>query len=138
MFYYPYVTEEMSEEDAQKIELREWTDSAVRRFIQRVGIENIDELFKLRMADAQSNAKTSFNPEEITMLQKRISEVLHQDMALKITDLKIKGEDLVAIGVKEGPQLGSILRELLDMVIDDPMLNTKEKLLGKAKQLAGI
>ena len=138
MFYYPYVTEEMSKEDAQKIELREWTDSAVRRFIQRVGIENIDELFRLRMADAQSNAKTSFNPEEITILQKRISEVLQQDMALKITDLKVRGEDLVAIGVKEGPQLGSILRELLDMVIDDPMLNTKEKLLEKAKQLAGI
>ena len=138
MFYYPYVTEEMSQEDAQKIELREWTDSAVRRFIQRVGIDNIDELFRLRMADAQSNAKTSFNPEEITILQKRISEVLHQDMALKITDLKIRGEDLVAIGVKEGPQLGSILRELLDIVIDDPMLNTKEKLLEKAKQLANI
>ena len=138
MFYYPYVTEEMSQEDAQKIELREWTDSAVRRFIQRVGIDNIDELFRLRMADAQSNAKTSFNPEEITILQKRISEVLHQDMALKITDLKVRGEDLVAIGVKEGPQLGSILRELLDMVIDDPMLNTKEKLLEKAKQLANI
>ncbi len=138
MFYYPYVTEEMSQEDAQKIELREWTDSAVRRFIQRVGIDNIDELFRLRMADAQSNAKTSFNPEEITILQKRISEVLHQDMALKITDLKVRGEDLVAIGVKEGPQLGSILRELLDIVIDDPMLNTKEKLLEKAKQLANI
>ncbi len=138
MFYYPYATEEMSKEDAQKIELREWTDSAVRRFIQRVGIDNIDELFRLRMADAQSNAKTSFNPEEITILQKRISEVLQQDMALKITDLKVKGEDLVAIGVKEGPQLGTILRELLDMVIDDPMLNTKEKLLEKAKQLAGI
>lgn len=138
MFYYPYVTEDMSREDAQKIELREWTDSAVRRFIQRVGIENIDDLFRLRMADAQSNAKTSFNPEEITILQKRISEVLQQDMALKITDLKVRGEDLVEIGVKEGPQLGSILRELLDMVIDDPMLNTKEKLLEKAKQLVGI
>ncbi|KKP75965.1 MAG: PolyA polymerase [candidate division WS6 bacterium GW2011_GWF1_35_23] len=138
MFYYPYVTEEMSKEDAEKIELREWTDSAVRRFIQRVGIDNIDELFRLRMADAQSNAKTSFNPEEITILQKRISEVLHQDMALKITDLRVRGEDLVAIGVKEGPQLGSILRELLDMVIDEPMLNTKEKLLEKAKQLANI
>ena len=138
MFYYPYVTENMSKEEAQKIELREWTDSAVRRFIQRVGIDNIDELFRLRMADAQSNAKTSFNPEEITILQKRISEVLQQDMALKITDLKVRGEDLVAIGVKEGPQLGTILRELLDMVIDDPMLNTKEKLLEKAKQLAGI
>lgn len=138
MFYYPYVTEEMSKEDAQKIELREWTDSAVRRFIQRVGIDNIDELFRLRMADAQSNAKTSFNPEEITILQSRISEVIHQDMALKITDLKVRGEDLVAIGVKEGPQLGSILRELLDMVIEDPMLNTKEKLLEKAKQLVNI
>jgi len=138
MFYYPHIAEEMTEEEKEKIELHQWSDSAVRRFIQRVGIENIDELFKLRLADAQANPKTAFKPEEITLLQQRISAVLQQDMAFKVTDLKIKGEDLVSLGIERGPRVGKILKELLDMVLEDPMLNTKEKLLEKAKKLANI
>lgn len=138
MFYYPHMEEEMTEEQKNNIELHQWSDSAVRRFIQRVGIDNIDELFKLRLSDAQANPKTAFKPEEITLLQQRISEVLQQDMAFKVTDLKINGEDLVAIGIERGPQVGKILKELLDMVLEDPMLNTKEKLIENAKKLANI
>jgi len=50
--------------------------------------------------------------------------------------LEITGEDLMEIGIEKGPQMGIILNELLDMVVEDPMLNTKEKLLKKAKELA--
>lgn len=138
MFYYPHIEDGMSEEEKDNIELHQWSDSAVRRFLQRVGRENIDDLFKLRLADAQANPSTAFKPEEITLLQKRISEVLQQDMALKVTDLKISGEDLVGMGIPKGPEVGKILKELLDMVLDDPMLNTKEKLMEKAKKLANI
>jgi tRNA nucleotidyltransferase (CCA-adding enzyme) len=98
-------------------------------------MENVDDLFRLRLADAQANPKTAFKPEEKTLLQRRISEVLHQDMALKITDLKISGEDLAEIGIEKGPNMGKILRILLDMVIENPILNTKESLIDKAKSL---
>jgi poly(A) polymerase/tRNA nucleotidyltransferase (CCA-adding enzyme) len=135
MFYYPHIEDEMTEEERDKIEMHQWTDSAVRRFLQRVGQENIDDLFKLRMADAQSNPMTSFKPEEITLLQKRISEVLAQDMALKITDLRVNGDDLTKLGIPKGPEIGNILKQLLELVLDDPMLNTKERLLEKVKEL---
>lgn len=135
MFYYPHIEEGMSDEQKENIELHEWSDSAVRRFIQRVGEENIDDLFKLRMADAQSNPSTSFKPDEVTILQKRISQVRQEDMALKVTDLRITGEDLEALGIEKGPGMGIILKELLERVLDDPMLNTKEKLSEIAKQL---
>ncbi len=128
MFYYPHISEEMSEKERENIEMHRWSDSAVRRFIQRVGEENIDDLFKLRMADAQSNPSTAFKPEEITILQNRISEVRQQDMVLKVTDLKITGGDLEKLGIEKGPKMGIILRELLDAVIEDPSLNRKEEL----------
>lgn len=128
MFYYPHIKEDMSDEEKKNIELHKWSDSAVRRFIQRVGEENIDDLFRLRMADAQSNPSTMFKPEEITLLQKRISQVREQDMALKVSDLRINGEDLEKLGIEKGPRMGLILRELLDVVIDNPLMNTKEKL----------
>jgi poly(A) polymerase/tRNA nucleotidyltransferase (CCA-adding enzyme) len=116
MFYYPHVEDGMTDEEIENIKVHQWSDSAVRRFLQRVGMENVDDLFRLRLADAQANPKTAFKPEEITLLQRRISEVLHQDMALKITDLKISGEDLAEIGIEKGPNMGKILRILLDMV----------------------
>ena len=135
MFYYPHIEEGMSNEEKENIEMHRWSDSAVRRFIQRVGEENIDDLFKLRMADAQSNPYTSFKPDEITILQKRISDVRHQDMALKVTDLNITGKDLEQLGVGNGPKMGEILRELLERVLDDPLLNTKEKLSEIVKEI---
>ena len=135
MFYYPHIKEDMTDEEKENIEKHQWSDSAVRRFIQRVGEENIDDLFKLRLADAQSNPSTAFKPEEITILQRRISEVRKQDMALKVTDLKVSGEDLMKIGIKKGPKMGIILNELLDMVVEDPTLNRKDFLLEKALEL---
>lgn len=135
MFFYPHIEDGMSEEEKTNIELHKWSDSAVRRFIQRVGEENIDDLFKLRMADAQSNASTSFKPDEITILQKRISEIRHHDMALKITDLKLNGEDLEKVGIPKGPQMGIILKQLLDAVIEDPLQNRKENLEKLALEL---
>lgn len=128
MFYFPFISDEISEEEKQKIKEKEWSDSAVRRFIARVGEENLDDLFALRIADASANPKTAFQPDEITQLQLRISEVRAKDMALKVTDLKINGNDLVELGIPKGPKVGETLNKLLDMVMEDPMLNTKEKL----------
>lgn len=128
MFYFPTVGEESTPEEVRKYEEKKWTDSAVRRFIQRVGEENIDDLFKVRIADATANPKDSFNPDEIEQLQKRISEVREKDMAIKISDLNINGNDLKAIGIEKGPQMGEILERLLEEVVEDPSLNDKEKL----------
>ena len=135
MFHYPHIKEDMTDEEKENIEKHQWTDAAVRRFIQRVGEENVDDLFKLRLADAQSNPATAFKPEEITILQRRISEVRKQDMALKVTDLKVSGKDLMNIGIEKGPKMGIILNELLDMVVEDPTLNRKDILLEKATEL---
>lgn len=135
MFYYPHSQQEGNKEEADKLMLSQWSDSAVRRFLNRVGEENVEDLFKLRIADATSNPNSPFHPDEITQLQKHISEVREKDMALKITDLDISGEDLKGIGVNPGPQMGKILRNLLDIVIEDPLMNTKEKLLDEAKHM---
>lgn len=135
MFYYPHVEGEVDKEKMEKLMLTQWSDSAVRRFLKRVGEENVEDLFKLRIADASSNPNTAFKPEEITELQKHISRVRQEDMALKITDLDINGEDLKSIGIEPGKKMGNVLNKLLDMVIEDPLLNTKEKLLEEARRM---
>lgn len=132
MFYYPY--EELTKKHISE-QSKYWTDSAVRRFIKRVGEDLIDDLFSLRIADATSNPKTMFDPEEIKALQTRISEIREKDMALKITDLVINGNDLTKLGFKPSPEMGEILEKLLDVVIEDPKKNDKKFLLEYVKKL---
>lgn len=135
MFFFPIVDESMTEQEKLDLKSKEWSDSAVRRFIARVGEENLDDLFALRIADATANPKTAFVPDEISQLQRRISEVREKDMALKISDLKINGQDLMDLGIPKGPEIGEILDKMLEAVLDDPMLNTKEKLIEIANSL---
>ena len=135
MFYYPHVTESMPGEEKERIKLNEWSDSAVRRFLRRVGEENVEDLFKLRLADAMSNPSSEYDPKEIAQLQAHISKVLQQDMALKISDLKITGDDLAQIGIPRGPKMGEILNRLLDIVIEDPLKNETAFLLEEARKM---
>lgn len=115
-----------------------WTDAAIRRFISNVGEEFIDDLFKLRIADANANPKSTFDPVEIEALQQRISEVRSKDMALKVTDLQINGNDLEGIGINKGPEMGRVLNYLLEEVIEDPGNNTKERLIELAKEFSQL
>jgi tRNA nucleotidyltransferase (CCA-adding enzyme) len=143
MFYFPY-----DEEDFKKGKRREevefhkrrqvgkWSDAAIRRFVRNVGGEEaVDELVKLRIADATANPKGCFDPTEIEALQLRISEVKMKDMILKISDLNVTGSDLKLLGIPEGPRMGEILRDLLEKVIEDPALNDKETLLKFVKNM---
>ncbi len=134
MFFFPHVQEGMTQEEIDEINEKSWSDSAVRRFISKVGEENIEDLFQLRIADAVSNPNTAFQPKEIQFLQERISEVREKDMALKVTDLDITGEDLIEIGIPRGPEVGKVLNYLLEKVLDDPLLNTKDKLIFLSKE----
>lgn len=141
MFYYPsaqwrkeYSIDELLDNESNK-EKGGWTDAAIRRFLKNVGEESVDDLFKLRIADATANIKTTFDTQEIFALQKRISEIKLSNMALKITDLAVCGNDLKQIGINAGPEMGVILNKLLNLVIEDPQINTKDQLLALAKDI---
>jgi poly(A) polymerase/tRNA nucleotidyltransferase (CCA-adding enzyme) len=143
MFYFPYDEEDFMRGKAireselqEKNDIAKWKDAAIRRFVKNVGGEDaVDELIKLRIADAASNPKSAFDEREILALQKRIAEVRAKDMALKVGDLDISGNDLLDIGVKAGPEVGEVLRKLLDVVLEDPTQNDKQKLMQLAKDM---
>lgn len=112
---------------------KEVTDAYIRRFIRRVGVENIEDMINLRIADRLGSGakRTSWRLEE---MQARIREQLIQPFTLR--DLQIDGEDLMReLTVRPGPILGTILRELFEEVLEDPNRNTREHLLDRAKIL---
>ena len=52
---------------------------------------------------------------------------------LIVGDLAIDGNDLIAEGVERGPNMGRVLAGLLDDVLTDPSLNTREQLLARVR-----
>lgn len=114
----------------------EWTDGAVRRFIRKVGLDNIEDLFTLRMADRKGNGARKGLPAPIERLKKRIGRVIEQENAFSIRDLNINGTILMEeFGLTPGPIIGVILNHLLEAVLDNPELNEKERLLSLSREI---
>jgi putative nucleotidyltransferase with HDIG domain len=113
-----------------------WTDAAVRRFVIRAGEENLSDLFALRRADIYGMAAREPKWDTLLPLHDRIREVLARSRALSVKDLAVSGSDLMSLGIPTGKTIGIILRELLEAVLEDPSLNTREKLMEIAGKLS--
>ncbi len=109
------------------------TDASIRRFMRKVGLENINDILDLREADRLGSGakKTSWRLEE---MKERMVSQLHQPFAIK--DLAINGHDIMdTFRIKPGPELGKILNDLFEKVLENPELNTKEILLKEVEKM---
>jgi len=115
----------------------QWSDSAVRRFIRKVGVENIADLFDLRLADWKGNGLTRGFPDYLDMFRDRIEEIIAEGDALTVSDLAIDGKRVMEImHITPGPQVGRVLDELLNLVLEDPKKNIAEILEEQVHKLA--
>jgi tRNA nucleotidyltransferase (CCA-adding enzyme) len=112
-----------------------WGDAGVRRFIQRVGIDAVDDVFELREAD---NVGSGVPPDAhgLGELRARVEAELAASVVLDRSQLAVRGDDLIAeLGLPAGPRLGRILDGLLDRVIAEPRLNDRATLLLIAESM---
>jgi tRNA nucleotidyltransferase (CCA-adding enzyme) len=115
----------------------DWSDGTIRRFVRRVGgQEGLADLFALREGDVRGRGFGEDPAAEMGELKRRISEVAHEDAALKVTDLAIDGRDVMRIlGIPPSREIGVLLERLLERVLDDPSLNEREKLEALLREL---
>ncbi len=95
----------------------------VRRFLARHGDELAFDLVELREAQGGDVAEA------------RSSLVAERDQPHRVADLAVDGGDLLELGIPQGPVIGQTLDQLLAQVVDDPELNTRERLLELAEEL---
>ena len=108
-----------------------------RRFLQRNGDELAFDLLDHKHADLLGKRGTDGEPppfEEIDALL-RFRSVVEEERSNphRLRDLAIDGNDLIELGFEPGPQLGRILHDLLDVVVEEPGLNTRDLLLARAR-----
>ena len=105
----------------------EVTAAGVRRFLSRVGPENIDNLIKVREADRIGSGVPKAVPYKLRHLLFMIEKVKKDPISPKM--LKVSGEDVMKIlGISPGPRVGWILSILLDEVIENPRKNERNDL----------
>jgi putative nucleotidyltransferase with HDIG domain len=81
---------------------------------------------------ALGNGTRSPDTRRLEVMAKRIERVLRESSALSVHQLAVDGEDVMrALGLPPGPEVGRRLMALLDQVIDQPSLNTRETLLQR-------
>jgi tRNA nucleotidyltransferase (CCA-adding enzyme) len=136
---------EMTEEVAHLVQNHmfdyrpEWSDAAVRRFLQKVGTDHIADLFDLRIADNIGNGTKTGFPHYLEELRGRIEAVLEARQALALKDLKIDGGDVMReLGIPPGRKVGAILERLLDEVLEDPGLNERGRLLRRVREAFSV
>ena len=110
-----------------------WSDSAIRRFIGKVGPDALDELFALRAADSVGSGVPA-DAGGLAELRGRVAAELTSGPILDRSSLAVDGSDLMTeLGIPPGPALGRLLDILLDRVMEDPSLNNAPTLLLLAR-----
>ena len=113
------------------------TEKSVKRLMNKLSDEDISILMEVKRCDRLAHAKEYSEPSEAIFEIPRIVEKLRaEDACLSLKDLKIGGEDLIAMGIPRGKEIGRILNALLEKVLDGELENEKNKLLDFAKEIS--
>lgn len=94
-------------------------EAAVRRAMSQMEPEVWDALMDLNEYDAE--------------IRKLCSQIRERGDCLSLKDLAVKGADLIEAGIKPGKELGTLLNQMLDAVLEHPEMNEKGRLLGLLK-----
>ena len=111
------------------------TDSAIRRFIRKIGVKNVKDMLDIRIADRLGSGRPA-DSWRLKLFKEKVEEQL-KPAKFSINDLAIDGNDIMKeLKIKPGPKIGEILRKLFTEVDEDLSRNNKEYLLKRIKELA--
>jgi tRNA nucleotidyltransferase (CCA-adding enzyme) len=113
------------------------TDSAIRRFIRKIGVENVRDMMDLRVGDRLGGGTQTAESWRLKLFKEKIEEQL-KPAPFSINDLVVDGNDVMKIlGIKPGPIIGKILNELFTEADEDLSKNNREFLEKRIRELGG-
>lgn len=110
------------------------TDSAIRRFIRRVGVENVADMIDLRIGDRLGGGTQYAESWRLKKFKERLSEQLNPPFS--INDLAIDGNDIMReLNIEPGREVGDILQTLFEEVDENLDLNNKDYLMRRLHEI---
>lgn len=107
-------------------------NSKFKTVVVDIGVDNFLDFMKLKLADAyahQLSKDTKWAIEVPDKVYERFAKVIEENQALTVKDLAINGNDIIADGFLQGKEIGDCLNWMLNIVLEYPEYNTREKLL---------
>ena len=104
---------------------------SVRRAVNRIGEELFPLYLEIQKADmlAQSEYRRDEKAARLEGVTECYHRILEKNQCVSMKSLAVSGKDLIDAGIKPGPEMGRILNEMLEHVLEVPEDNTKEKLM---------
>jgi poly(A) polymerase/tRNA nucleotidyltransferase (CCA-adding enzyme) len=113
------------------------TPAGVRRLLHNVGVENIDDLLRLREADRSGSGLPKISSYRLRHLRYMIEKVKRDPIEPKM--LKVKGNDVMEIlNIPPSPKVGWVLNILLEEVLEEPNKNDRDYLLKRVAELGKL
>ena len=114
---------------------RFFTRRSVRRMLARMGERQLRRLFHVMEADVKAQAPETVpgKMEKLLSGYAMLDAVLAEGACFTIPDLAVNGRDLIAMGLKPGVFLGSVLKKLFREVLDGNLENNRDVLLAAAR-----
>lgn len=104
---------------------------SIKKLLNKIGEENLKDLLKVKIADMKSQNPIYFEDRynKILEIREKLKEVLESNQCFRLNELALNGRDIIELGYGQGKEIGIILNKLLDKVIENPNINTREKLI---------
>ena len=114
----------------------EATPQGVKKMMMRTGADTFAKLLLLQEADNKAKNMKYFPDKmnKINDVRRIYQKVVAERHPYRISDLALNGRDLNKLGFRPGHEIWDTLQMLLNEVLLDPSLNTREYLIVRAKQ----
>ena len=113
------------------------TKKSVLKLLNRLGEERALQLMDIKLADILAHAPGTQDAliEKWKIFNRLLGEVLVEEDCFSRKNLAVNGNDIKALGVSEGPEIGRIIQTLMGEVMSEQLANEKEVLLNRANEL---
>lgn len=106
---------------------------AMRRAVHQIGEDYFPALFEVRKADVLAQSEYQ-RKEKLAAIEEGFQiyrKMKEEEQCISLKSLAVDGGDLIRAGVAPGRELGMILEQMLQDVIEEPSHNTKEYLMKR-------
>lgn len=114
----------------------EGSRKALRKLVSKAGADIMPYLFMVQEADilSQSDYGREAKLQRLEEARGMYRDIMRAGEAVSIKELAVTGRDIISLGIEPGPEVGKILNDLLEIVIEEPQKNNSNLLLTEAQK----
>ncbi|ACD22210.1 CCA tRNA nucleotidyltransferase [Clostridium botulinum] len=112
------------------------TKLEIKQMLNLINLDLFEDLLKVKESEILSQ-NPLYKEERLSHLlyiRENLKDVIFNNECFNLKDLNISGKDLISLGLEKGKNIGEMLNELLELVMNNPGLNDKQVLIDIVKE----